>query len=81
MMQQVPYDQESLTRGLKKVKSSVPKRYGNMNLEEYCKTYGEDYEEVLFAALSPKEAEVLLAEYGGEDDEKEDEENAEDDPG
>lgn len=79
MMQQVPYDQESLARGLKKVKSGVPKRYGNMNLEEYCRTFGEDYEEILFAALSPKEAETLLAQYGGGEDE--DDENDENDPG
>lgn len=66
MMEQLPYEQEVLARGVKKVRSGVPKRYGNMKLQEYCKTFGEDYEEILFAALSPREAEALLAEHGGE---------------
>ena len=46
-----------------------------MNLAEYCSNYGEDYDDILFHALPPKEREALLAKVGGDGDEEEDDEN------
>lgn len=76
MMQMVPFMQDSLARGLSKASSGVPKRLGNMNLLTYCEEYGEDYEEVLLAARTPKERGAFLAEFVDDEDE-----NDENDPG
>lgn len=80
MMQQVPFMQESLARALSKASSDVPKRYLNMNLVQYCEEYGEDYDEILLAARTPKEREGFLAQFADEDD-GEEEKQDENDPG
>ena len=53
--------------------------YRDMKLAEYCERVGEDYDAVLFAALTPKQREELLARVGGEVESGE--ENDENDPG
>lgn len=64
-----------LERAHSRAKMSIPRMYREMNLITYCERCGEDYNAVLFGALTSKQKEALLARVAEEESCDENDEN------
>lgn len=64
-----------LERAHSRAKMSIPRMYREMNLITYCERCGEDYNAVLFGALTSKQKEALVARVGEEESCDENDEN------